>query len=100
MVYGTRGSIDCNDWSSNGEWPLSCEGMGELDRITSGSRLPTVESVHHMKNWLDCLRTRQEPNAPMEAGHAHAVAGILADESYVRGRRMVYAPPQREIAEE
>jgi len=98
-LYGTRGSIDCSNWSWDGEWPLSGEGTEEPERIQPGATLPKAESVHHMKNWLECLRTREEPNAPMSAGYAHAVAGILADESHVRGRKMVYDPVKREIAE-
>ena len=98
-VYGTRGSIDCEDWSWDGEWPISGEGTEEPDRIQPGAKLPRATSVHHMKNWLDCLRTRKEPNAPMEAGYAQAVAGIMADESFVRGRRMVYDPATRKISE-
>ena len=54
---------------------------------------------HIMKNWLDCLHTRKAPNAPMEAGCAHAVAGIMADESYIRGKRMAHDPMNRKIYE-
>jgi len=98
MVFGTRGSINCEDWSWNGEWPVSGEGTDEPDRIQPGTKLPSVASVHHMKNWLDCLRTRQAPNAPIEAGYAHAVAGIMADEAFIRGRRITYDPVKKEIA--
>ncbi len=45
---------------------------------------------NHMKNWLECLRTRKDPNAPVEAGYYHAVATVMAAESLYRGRRMVY----------
>ena len=98
-IYGTRGFIDCNDWSWDGEWPVSGDGSGEKDKVEKGTRLPKVESVHHMKNWLDCLRTRKAPNAPMEAGYAHAVAGIMADESWIRGKRIAYDPVKRKIYE-
>ena len=98
-VYGTRGSIDCSNWSWNGEWPVSGEGSEEPDKIEKGTSLPKVEGVHHMKNWLECLRTRKPPNAPMEAGYAHSVAGIMADESFVRGKRMAYDPVNRRIYE-
>ncbi|UCF35880.1 MAG: Gfo/Idh/MocA family oxidoreductase [Acidobacteriota bacterium] len=98
-VYGTRGSIDCSDWSWDGEWPVSGDGTSEPDKIQPGMSLPKVASVHHMKNWLDCLRSRKQPNAPMEAGYAHAVAGIMADESYVRGKRMGYDPEKRALFE-
>jgi hypothetical protein len=50
-----------------------------------------------MKNWLDCLRTRKEPAAPIEAGYQHAVACLMADESWVHGARMVYDPVKRKI---
>ena len=73
--------------------------MDEADKIENGVKLPRVESVPHMKNWLDCLRTRKAPNAPMEAGYAHAVAGIMADESFLRGKRMAYDAAKRKIYE-
>jgi predicted dehydrogenase len=98
-IYGTRGSIDCSNWSWDGEWPVSGEGSDEPDKVEKGTKLPRVESVHHMKNWLECLRTRKAPNAPMEAGYSHAVAGIMADESFVRGRRMAYDSVNRKIYE-
>jgi hypothetical protein len=50
-----------------------------------------------MKNWLECLRSRKAPNAPIEAGYDHSVAAIIADEAYVRGARMVYDPVKRSI---
>lgn len=98
-IYGTRGSIDCSDWSWDGEWPVSGEGSDEPDKVENGTKLPRVESVPHMKNWLECLRTRKVPNAPMTAGYAHAVAGIMADESFIRGKRMAYDAAKRKIYE-
>ncbi len=99
-ISGTRGSIDCSDWSWDGEWKLSGEGTDDPERIEPGIKLPRVESVPHMKNWLDCLRSRRPPHAPIEAGYAHAVAGIMADESYLRGKRMAYDPARRAIRED
>ena len=98
-IYGTRGSIDCSDWSWDGEWPVSGEGSDEPDKVENGTKLPRLESVPHMKNWLECLRTRKAPNAPMAAGYAHAVAGIMADESFIRGKRMAYDAAKRKIYE-
>ena len=98
-IYGTRGSIDCSDWDWDGQWPVSGEGVEGPDKVENGTKLPRVESVPHMKNWLECLRTRKAPNAPMEAGYAHAVAGIMADESFLRGKRMAYDPAKRKIYE-
>jgi predicted dehydrogenase len=96
---GTRGVIDATRWDWDKPWLLSGEGSGEPDRIKPGEAIPSLESTPHMKNWLECLRTRQQPNAPIDAGYSHSVAVILADEALVRGRRMVYDAAKRAIHE-
>jgi predicted dehydrogenase len=96
-MYGTRGWIDATRWTQ--PWTISGDGSGEPDRIPAGATLPEVQSVPHIKNWLDCLRTRKQPHAPIEAGYSHSVAAILADEAYLRGKRMVYDPASRSIRE-
>jgi hypothetical protein len=56
-----------------------------------------MESTPHMQNWLECLRTKAKPNAPIEAGYQHAVACLMADQSWVHGTRMVYDAGKRAI---
>jgi hypothetical protein len=92
---GRRGVMDATRWNS--PWVMSGEGWQEADRIQAGTTIPAAESTHHMKNWFECLRTRQQPAAPIEAGFGHAVACILADEAYARGRRMVFDADRRTI---
>jgi len=58
-----------------------------------------MQSTHHMKNWFDCMRSRRQPAAPIETGYGHSVACIMADESFLRGRRMVHDPVKRAIHE-
>jgi predicted dehydrogenase len=94
---GTRGVMDATRWGE--PFLLSGEGSAEPDRIERDARLPEVDSTHHMLNWLECLRTRKPPNAPIEAGYAHSVAVIMSDEALVRGARMVYDPARRAIHE-
>lgn len=94
---GTRGTLDATRWGD--PWKISGEGIEDEDRIPEDTELAEVESTPHMKNWLECLRTRQQPNAPIDAGYGHSVAVIMADEALVRGRRMVYDHGKREIRE-
>jgi len=96
-VYGTRGTIDGSDWSWDGEWKLIGKDGADSDKIAQGTKLPQLEGTPHMKNWLQCVRTRQQPIAPIEAGYAHAVAGIMADLSNELGRRVIYDPKKREF---
>ncbi|MBI3679491.1 MAG: Gfo/Idh/MocA family oxidoreductase [Acidobacteria bacterium] len=95
--FGTRGTLDAKSLSPSRPWTLSGEGSGEPDRIQGETEAPQVETVHHMKNFLDCVRTRKETIAPIEAGYNHSVAIIMADEALTTGRRMLYDPARREI---
>ena len=42
-------------------------------------------TIDHMKNFFDCIRSRKEPNAPVETGVAAARAGHIANLAYQRG---------------
>ncbi|HWQ54475.1 MAG TPA: Gfo/Idh/MocA family oxidoreductase [Bryobacteraceae bacterium] len=95
--YGTRGAIDGARWSWDGQWDISGRGSNEPDRIPEGAKLPRAASVPHMKNFLECIRTRKQPNAPIDAGYSHSVAAIMADEAYLRGERLVYDAKTRSI---
>lgn len=39
----------------------------------------------HLENWLECIRTRETPNAPVSAGVSAASAAHLANEALRRG---------------
>ncbi len=95
--FGTRGVIDATRWRWNEPFQLTGDGSGEPDRIQAGARIPEMDSTPHMKNFLECLRTRKVPNAPVDAGYAHSVAVIMADEALTRGTRMVYDANKRAI---
>jgi hypothetical protein len=43
------------------------------------------------------VRSRQQPIAPIEAGYAHSVAVIMADEALTTGRRVIYDSARRDI---
>jgi predicted dehydrogenase len=92
--FGTRGVMDATNWDK--PWALIGQ-RGEPDAIAPGAQIPEVESTPHMKNFLECLRTRKQPNAPIDAGYQHAVACLMADEAWVQGTRMVYDPVKRKI---
>ncbi len=95
--FGTRGTMDAKSLSSREHWTVSGEGSGEPDKITAELQVPENQPAHHMQNFLDCVRSRKEPIAPIEAGYAHSVAVIMADEALMTGRRMAYDHARREI---
>jgi predicted dehydrogenase len=92
--FGTKGTMDAANWSGK---PFLIDVKGAKDPLPAGTEIPAVESDPHMLNWLKCLRSRQQPNAPIDAGFSHSVAVIMSDEALVRGRRMAYDPARRAI---
>jgi hypothetical protein len=60
-----------------GDKGLPAAGMGDLD-------------LNHMKNWLECLRSRQEPHATVRDGYAHSVACVMAAQSFWAGKKLYY----------
>ena len=47
------------------------------------------KGVHHMQNWMDCIRSRsKKTNAPVEIGYLSAVAGAMANLSYRTKKRI------------
>jgi predicted dehydrogenase len=51
----------------------------------------------HIRNLLECVKSRQEPNAPVEAGHATSVALCMAMEALRRGVRARWNEGQKRI---
>jgi predicted dehydrogenase len=95
--FGTRGVMDAKNLSPREHWMVTGEGSGEPDRLRSEMAVPENKPVPHMQNFLESVRSRQQPIAPIEAGYAHSVAVIMADEALVTGRRVTYDPGRREI---
>ncbi|HJT69247.1 MAG TPA: Gfo/Idh/MocA family oxidoreductase [Terriglobales bacterium] len=45
-------------------------------------------ATNHMANWIDCMRSRKTPNAPVDIGYSSAVAAHMANLSYLQKRRV------------
>ena len=95
--WGTRGVLDAKSLSPRLPWTASGEGSGEADKLAATIDLPMGKPVPHMKNWIDSIRSGQQPIAPIEAGYSHSVAVIMADEAMQSGRRLTYDHSRREI---
>jgi predicted dehydrogenase len=44
----------------------------------------------HLRNWIDCMRTRNRPNAPAEAGVSAAAAAHLGNQALRKGQVAVW----------
>lgn len=72
---------------------------GPLDAGTKPLRTWTTESETpaHVKNWLDCVKSRGTPNAPVVLGLRVAVAAHLAALSYRTGRKQFFDAERGEV---
>jgi predicted dehydrogenase len=49
-------------------------------------------TITHMENFFECIGTRKEPNAPVEAGVAAARAGQVGNLAYLQGGQIKWPP--------
>ena len=91
--FGTNGSFDTNTWKATGA------GGAGAKKIAQDIDVKPLPGENHMQNFLECVRSRQQPNADIHAGYAHSVASILGGMALRRGKRMVHDPVKQEIKE-
>ncbi|WP_207534601.1 Gfo/Idh/MocA family protein [Desertivirga arenae] len=56
-----------------------------------------VLSSNHMRNWLECIRSRKEPNAPVEAGYYHSIATIMTNAAVRTGGKATFDQDRQEV---
>ena len=96
-IFGDQGVLDMVNWTAP---ILTAEGGGKRrGQIRGTNAVEEVPRPDHFLDWLQCLRNRKRPNASIDAGYQHAVACIMAMQSYDSGRRTIYDPEKREINE-
>jgi predicted dehydrogenase len=92
-MYGTKGTFDTSSWKIRGEGG----GEGALEEATT---IPPKEGnmgEEHMRNWLECLRTRETPHASIDVGYAHSVAGILTFRALETGNKYMFDPETKKV---
>ena len=70
-----------------------------VEAARHGNARGAVETPDHFLDWLQCLRSRKQCNAPIEAGYNHCVPALMAMRAFDTGRRQVYDAQTREIRE-
>ena len=54
-------------------------------------------SISHMQNWLDCIRSRKTPNAPIRVGHAAARTSHITNAALRGGKPARWNPSSGQI---
>lgn len=60
---------------------------------TGGDRLTS----NHVRNWMECIRSRKQPNAPVEAGYNHSIATIMTNAAVITGQKATFDEKTQEV---
>jgi len=71
-------------------------GGGAGTKLTEQA-IPAAEGIDHMRNWMECLRSRKQPNADIDAGYSHAVAVSMAVRALQSGKRVSFDPKRQRL---
>jgi predicted dehydrogenase len=75
------------------EFSLAEEGGVETAANTGSD--PTT--MAHMRNWMECVRSRQKPNADIHAGYNHSVALCMTIAAMHSGKRVTFNEGKQEV---
>ena len=95
--YGTRQTLIC-DADTGGKIELFdtagkiVPGMKPIETWQVANETPL-----HVKNWAECVKSREEPNSPIELGNRVIVAAHLANLSYRTGKKIFWDADRGEV---
>jgi predicted dehydrogenase len=81
-ILGSDGTAEHHFDEAARYWPEKVNRPGGEE--TRGS----THDQNHMRNWIECVRSRNQPNAPAEIGYRSAIAVHMANLSYKNKRRL------------
>ena len=102
--YGTNGALfsDRLGFEVYPE-PKPATGPGSSGAVGAGFRMERKETSAedatglHLKNFIDCVRSRERPAADVEIGHRASIVAHLANIAYLTGRKIHWDAEREEI---
>ncbi|EOR93650.1 Myo-inositol 2-dehydrogenase [Arcticibacter svalbardensis MN12-7] len=65
--------------------------------VASANTGADVLTSNHMRNWMECIRSRKQPNAPVEAGYYHSIANIMTNAAVRTGAKATFDSKNQEV---
>jgi len=92
--------IGTDGWVFVGEWGVECskpEFTGSKNLPDELRKVRLYESPGHVRNFLDCVKSRKPTVAPVETGHHSTIPGHLGLISMLTGRKIHWDIAKEEI---
>ena len=81
-ILGSDGTLEYHFEEPIQYWPE------KTNRSEGEAKKGSAHNQNHMQNWIDCVRSRGTPNAPVDIGYRSAIAVHMANLSYRHKRRL------------
>lgn len=75
------------------EMDLANTGKVAVAANTGGDILTS----NHVRNWMECVRSRQQPHAPVDVGYAHSIANIMTTAASHTGGKATFDEQTQEV---
>jgi predicted dehydrogenase len=85
---GTEATLKLN----RGGFSVHREGVDNAQNPVIAAHTFRDGTIDHMENFFECVKTRKDPNAPVEAGVAAARAGHVGNLAYLHGGQTAWPP--------
>ena len=77
---------------------LTEQSLTQADKViasanTGGDSLTS----NHIRNWMECVRSRKQPNAPVEAGYGHSIATCMTTAAAHTGLKVWFDEKTQEV---
>jgi hypothetical protein len=64
---------------------------------TSADTGSDPETSANMRNWMECVRSRKTPNAPIEAGYSHSIALCMNVAAIQTGQKVTFDDATQQV---
>jgi predicted dehydrogenase len=65
--------------------------------VASANTGGDILTSNHMRNFMECVRSRKQPNAPVEAGYYHSIATIMTNAAVRTGAKATFDVATQEV---
>ena len=65
--------------------------------VASANTGGDILTSNHVRNWMECVRSRKTPHAPVEAGYSHSIATIMTNAAVHTGQKVTFNEATQEV---
>lgn len=98
-IWVTRGNYKITDSDpvadKDGLKPIDASNPKILQSVIGANEIHLYESSEQHANWLDCIKSRKQPSAPIEIGH-RSCSTCLLHQIAMKVKRKIYWDPTTE----